>query len=111
MRVYKTPILNKSEQKSIGGVLSYRQLAYGLGGGLFAYDLSSRLYGLIGPGSVILFLVIYGFFLLMAFYKIPHLDVNLDSYLALRLKFSAAQKEFKYKEVRNSFFSPDNYPK
>jgi hypothetical protein len=98
MRVYKTPILNKSEQKAIGGILSYRQLAYGLGGGLFAYDLTSRLYGVIGPGALLLFPAIWGFFLLMAFFKVPRLEMDLDSYLMLKLKFFLTQKEFKYRD-------------
>lgn len=99
MRVYKTPILNKSEQKSIGGVLSYRQLAYGLGGGLVSYDLASRMYRIIGPGALVLFAVMYVFFLLLAFYRVPRIDMNLDSYLALKLKFFTMQKEFKYKDL------------
>lgn len=99
MRVYKTPILISGEQKSIGGVISFRQLAYILGGGIFSFDLSSRTYKLIGPAAVILFAVIYGFFLLLAFYKVHRYDLNFDAYLMLKMKFIKQQKEFKYKKI------------
>lgn len=96
MRIYKTPVLNNNEQKFVGGIVSFRQLAYILGGGVFSYSIASRLYK-IEPMLLLLSPVLYGFFLMLAFYTVPRLEINLDTYLVLKLKFFVSQKIFKYK--------------
>mgnify|MGYP000882910029 CR=1 FL=1 len=97
MRAYKTPILLSEEQKIIGGVLTLRQLAYVLGGALLTYDLASRLYRLAGLGAAFTFvLILYSFFLLLAFWKVQKYGLNFDTYLALKFRFMTKQKAYGY---------------
>ena len=97
MRIYKTPILTTGEQKIIGGKLSLRQFAYILFGGIVSFSLTKTLYELVGFASMVIFPVVFGISLLLAFYKIRlQFEMNLDRYLLLRLKFAMSQKEYWY---------------
>jgi len=96
MRIYETPILTTGEQKIIGGKLSLRQFAYILFGGIVSFSLTKTLYELVGFASMVIFPVVFGISLLLAFYKIRHHEMNLDRYLLLRLKFAMSQKEYWY---------------
>lgn len=98
MRLFSVPMDLTGEEKIIGGVLSFRQLAYIIGGGMFAVLLFFFLKVLHLPGIVCLFIAIafFCFGLFLSFGK-PK-DITADEYIAGWIQWRCRYRKFDWSD-------------
>ncbi|WP_334393199.1 PrgI family mobile element protein [Escherichia coli] len=96
MRKVSVPIDMSSEQKSLLGIISKRQLVYLLIGGLLLYNyipfvftvFSSNWFAaiIISVFSAIPTIALIGF---LAFFRLPKLHLNFDHYLIIKFRYKS----------------------